>query len=171
MADATRPRRRSMVGWYDPRVLAHSAYQLAIANVFGRHSDTRLIEALANQPQTEFDYSAAEGDFWLDYAADIGDGWNSTYEIADAIATPELQVEHGGQDTLIVCDLLAEHAAARSGQACPASSSVTVALVAGVLDAPDPFGHRGQLLEGHAGQGGVGEQLGHPGARWFGLAV
>ncbi len=85
-----------MVGWYDPRVLTHSAYKLAIANVFGRHSDTRLIEALANQPQTEFDYSVAEGDFWLDYAADIGDGWNATYAIADAIATPELPVEHGG---------------------------------------------------------------------------
>ena len=28
---------------------------------FGRHSDTRLIEALATQPQNEFDYSAAAG--------------------------------------------------------------------------------------------------------------
>jgi hypothetical protein len=96
MPGASRPRRRSMVGWYDPRVLTHSAYKLAIANVFGRHSDTRLIEALANQPQTEFDYSVAEGDFWLDYTADIGDGWNSTYAIADAIATPELELEHEG---------------------------------------------------------------------------
>ncbi len=58
-----------MVGWYDPRVLAHSAYKLVIANIFGRHSDTRLIEALASQPQNEFDYSAAQGDFWFDYAA------------------------------------------------------------------------------------------------------
>jgi hypothetical protein len=96
MADANSPRRRSMVGWYDPRVLTHSAYQVAIANVFGRHSDTRLIEALASQPQTEFDYSVVEGDFWLDYAADIGDGWNATYAVADAIATPELRLEHGG---------------------------------------------------------------------------
>ena len=79
-----------MVGWYDPRVLAHSAYQVAIANIFGRHSDTRLIEALASQPQNEFDYSAAQGDFWFDYVADIGDGWNSTFAIADAIARPEL---------------------------------------------------------------------------------
>ena len=85
-------RRRSMVGWYDPRVLAHSAYLVAIANIFGRHSDTRLIEALATQPQNEFDYSQASGDFWLDYAADIGDGWNSTYAIADALATPELSL-------------------------------------------------------------------------------
>jgi hypothetical protein len=90
------PRRRSMVGWYDPRVLAYSAYQVAIANVFGRHSDTRLIEALAGQPQNEFDYSAARGDFWFDYASDIGDGWNSTFAVADAIAQPELTVEHRG---------------------------------------------------------------------------
>jgi hypothetical protein len=89
-------RRRSMVGWYDPRVLVHSAYQVAIANVFGRHSDTRLIEALASQPQNEFDYStsasADTGDFWFDYAADIGDGWNSTYAVADAMAQPTLDV-------------------------------------------------------------------------------
>ncbi|HET9865478.1 MAG TPA: hypothetical protein VFP37_18725, partial [Steroidobacteraceae bacterium] len=92
---------RSMVGWYDPRVLMHSAYQVAIANIFGRHSDTRLIEALASQPQAEFDYSQSEGDFWLDYAADIGDGWNSTYAIADAIAQPTLEVEHqGSRETL-----------------------------------------------------------------------
>jgi hypothetical protein len=92
------PRRRSMVGWYDPRVLAHSAYQMAIANVFGRHSDTRLIEALASQPQSEFDYSnAIDGDFWFDYVADTGDGWNPTYAIADALATPTLEV--GGEVT------------------------------------------------------------------------
>jgi hypothetical protein len=88
MTEGTAPRRRSMVGWYDPRVLAHSGYQVAIANIFGRHSDTRLIEALASQPQNEFDYSSAQGDFWLDYASDIGDGWNSTYAVADGIAQP-----------------------------------------------------------------------------------
>jgi len=86
-----------MVGWYDPRVLAHSAYKLVIANIFGRHSDTRLIEALASQPQNEFDYSAAQGDFWFDYVADIGDGWNSTFAVADAIARPDLMLEIDGR--------------------------------------------------------------------------
>jgi hypothetical protein len=96
MAQQDPPRRRSMVGWYDPRVLAHSGYQVAIANVFGRHSDTRLIEALASQPQAEFDYAHAQGDFWLDYTADIGDGWNSTFAIADAIARPDLTLDYAG---------------------------------------------------------------------------
>ena len=93
----TRPvRRRSMVGWYDPRVLMQSAYQIAIANIFGRHSDPRLIEALASQPQTEFDYTHHPGDFWLDYVSDVGDGWNPTYAVADAVARPDLEVEHDG---------------------------------------------------------------------------
>ena len=89
-------RRRSMVGWYDPRVLMQSAYQIAIANIFGRHSDPRLIEALATQPQTEFDYAQQPGEFWFDYVSDVGDGWNSTYAIADAIARPTLELEHAG---------------------------------------------------------------------------
>ena len=96
MAEAP-PKRRAMVGWYDPRVLAHSGYQVAIANVFGRHSDTRLIEALASQPQGEFDYSEAAGDFWFDYVADTGDGWNSTYAIAAALAEPSLEFQQGAE--------------------------------------------------------------------------
>jgi hypothetical protein len=86
-----------MVGWYDPRVLMQSAYQIAIANIFGRHSDPRLIEALATQPQTEFDYSQQSGDFWFDYVSDVGDGWNSTYAIADAIAQPALENTQPGR--------------------------------------------------------------------------
>jgi hypothetical protein len=96
MSAASKTRRRSMVGWYDPRVLMQSGYHVAIANVFGRHSDTRLIEALATQPQDEFDYADCSGDFWLDYVADTGDGWNSTYAIAAALAQPTLEVSHAG---------------------------------------------------------------------------
>jgi hypothetical protein len=84
--------RRAMVGWYDPRVLAHSAYLVAISNIFGRHSDTRLIEALSTQPQNEFDYSNESGDFWFDYVADTGDGWNSTFAVANALAQPTLEL-------------------------------------------------------------------------------
>lgn len=97
MAVTQPPRRRSMVGWYDPRVLLQTAYQVAIANIFGRHSDTRLIEALATQPQGEFDYSHHTGDFWFDYVSDVGDGWNSTYAVADAIAIPDLELEYHGR--------------------------------------------------------------------------
>lgn len=85
------PRRHAkMVGWFDPRVLVQTAIHMAAANVFGRHSDSRLIEALASQPQEAFDYSG--GELWLDYVADLGDGWNSTHAIAEALARPDLEV-------------------------------------------------------------------------------
>lgn len=84
------PARATMTGWYDPRVLARSAVLVTIANLFGRNFDQRLIEALANQPQNAFDYSREPGDFWLDYVSDLGDGWNSTFAVASAIAQPEL---------------------------------------------------------------------------------
>jgi hypothetical protein len=86
------PTRAKMVGWFDPQVLARSALLVTLANLFGRHSDRRLIEALATQSQNAFNYSAETGDFWLDYVSDIGDGFNSTYSVAHAIAQSELEV-------------------------------------------------------------------------------
>lgn len=86
-----------MTGWYNPEVLAQSAVKMFTANIFGRHSDTRLIEALGSQPQESFDYSQREGDFWLDYVSDLGDGWNPTYAIAEAISRPGLFDTRAGQ--------------------------------------------------------------------------
>jgi hypothetical protein len=83
--------RAKMTGWFDPAVMTRTAVMLATANIFGRHSDTRLIEALGNQPQSTFDYSQDDAqEFWLDYTADLGDGWNSTHTIAQAIANESL---------------------------------------------------------------------------------
>src|SRR5687767_417315 len=81
-----------MVGWYHPPVLARSGVLVTLANIFGRHSDRRLIEALASQPQSAFDYSRESGDFWLDYVSDVGDGWNSTFAVARGVAQPQLDL-------------------------------------------------------------------------------
>lgn len=97
MAEPRRWNPAPMTGWFDPKVLARTASMLWTANVFGRHSDKRLIEALGSQPQGAFDYSGAQGDFWIDYVADIGDGWNPTYAVARGIAEPELHGTHPGQ--------------------------------------------------------------------------
>jgi hypothetical protein len=88
------PHARHMVGWFDPPVLAQSAWLVAVSNIFGRHSDTRLIEALSGVPQGEFDYSSANEDFWFDFVCDLGDGWDPTYAIANTLAEPQLEVVH-----------------------------------------------------------------------------
>lgn len=81
--------RAKMVGWYDAGVLAQSAWMMTIANLFGRHSDTRLIEALSNQPQGVFRFEpdAPDGDFWFDFVSDVGDGFNPTYTVARAFGS------------------------------------------------------------------------------------
>jgi hypothetical protein len=95
---------RKMVGWYSPRVLAQSAWLVAVSNLFGRHSDSRLIEALAGQKQDEFDYSDCNSEFWLDFVCDTGDGWNSTYAVAKALAADTLEVaQPDGSRVLTKC--------------------------------------------------------------------
>jgi len=86
-----------MVGWYDPKVLLQSAWMLTLSNIFGRHSDSRLIEALASQPQGAFDFAADEVGF--DFVSDVGDGFNSTYAIATAVAAAELEVKDAAGHT------------------------------------------------------------------------
>lgn len=99
-----RPKMKPMVGWYDPRQLAKTGVEVAISTIFGRHSDHRLVEAMASgdDDQPFYDYSCYYKDndkeicepdlaqprksIWIDYVGDVGDGWNSTYAIAYYLA-------------------------------------------------------------------------------------
>jgi hypothetical protein len=76
-----------MTNWYNPVVLLATAIRVAISTVFGQLADRREAIAAANaiEPQPfdpSFDYSEHQQDFWFDYLADTGDGWNSTYAMA-----------------------------------------------------------------------------------------
>jgi hypothetical protein len=88
--------RRPMVGWFDPGPLVTTGLHVLVSTLFGRHSDYRLLEALASADDNEFfDYTAlADGlprrELWIDYVADTGDGWNPTYAIAYWITRPSL---------------------------------------------------------------------------------
>lgn len=102
----TPPKKKSMVGWYAPGQLAKTAVEVAISTIFGRHSDHRIVEAMAagQYQQEAYDYTCYYLDdgkdllepdrahprdsIWIDYAGDVGDGWNSTYAIAYYLAEP-----------------------------------------------------------------------------------
>ncbi len=95
-----------MVGWYAPAQLAKTGVEVAVSTIFGRHSDHRLVEAMASggTHQKFYDYTChylddgkelCEPDqtnprnaIWVDYVGDVGDGWNSTYAIAHYLAEP-----------------------------------------------------------------------------------
>ena len=90
-------RRKRMVSWYHPGQLVLTAMDVLTSTVVGGKSDLRLVEALAANSNAHYDYSQEQGekgDFWFDYVADTGDGWNSTYHVAYAAGQPELEVSY-----------------------------------------------------------------------------
>jgi hypothetical protein len=91
--DRDQPARKPMVGWYDPGQLIRTGSDVAASTLFGRHADFRLMEAVAtpNMPVDVID-AAADEDVWIDYVADTGDGWNSTYAVAYHVAADTLRV-------------------------------------------------------------------------------
>jgi len=89
-------RRRPPVQWLSPQELARTGIRAGQATMFGEFADKREVEA--GLPAEYYDFSDANADdFWLDYVADIGDGFNATYAVANQLAQPQLTL--GGQTT------------------------------------------------------------------------
>jgi hypothetical protein len=87
--ERTAPERPKMVGWYNPPHLISIAIRVAISTIFGQFADRR--ESLAVREVRPDDYTRFSGqDFWFDFVADCGDGWNPTYAIAQLLAEPTL---------------------------------------------------------------------------------
>jgi hypothetical protein len=94
-----------MTGWYDPPRLLAIAVRVAVSTVFGEFADRRETEAGAREldpkqldPYYDYRTSEAGSEFWFDFVADTGDGWNSTYAIARLLAEPSLSVEGLNQE-------------------------------------------------------------------------
>ncbi|WP_239470341.1 metallophosphoesterase [Archangium violaceum] len=93
-----RPEGRKMVSWYDPLVLAQTGVRSIISATIGSQADRRLLDALAAPKVEPSDFSVdAAGrpreELWLDYVADMGDGWDSTYTIAQTVSRPTLTLK------------------------------------------------------------------------------
>ncbi|MGH3986788.1 MAG: metallophosphoesterase [Pseudonocardiaceae bacterium] len=86
--------RRPMVRWLDPHQLVDTAVRVLLSGVFSSYADNRELQAL--EPAEVPDRSG-EADLWLDYVADVGDGWNSTYTVARLLATEELKLDWDGE--------------------------------------------------------------------------
>ena len=80
-------KRLKMVGWYDPRQLARTGWEVIVSAMFGKHADKRVIQAIADNGSTKkrLYHEIVEdgsGEFWFDYVSDVGDGFDSTYTVA-----------------------------------------------------------------------------------------
>ncbi len=100
----------TMVKWYNPRQLSETALRHMITGVFGQYADQRIMQAtidgfapriLQDVVIKRYDYSKRpefrDGEaFWLDFVADLGDGFDSTYAIASLISADKLDVPGAG---------------------------------------------------------------------------
>jgi hypothetical protein len=83
-----------MVRWFDPVQLAGTALQVVVSSLFGAYSDKREIQAaLAPDASPSKEY-ADDGELWLDYVADLGDGFESTYTMAHLLSCPQLSLSN-----------------------------------------------------------------------------
>ncbi len=80
---------KPMVRWLDPRQLLDTSARVVLSGIFGTYADKRELQAL--MPTEIYDRSDHE-ELWLDYVADLGDGWDPTYSIASLLAAPTLEV-------------------------------------------------------------------------------
>ena len=82
----------TMTNWYDPRQLAATALKALVSGTFASYADKRELQAALGPDKTPFDCSIDEksgeilNEIWIDFVSDTGDGFNSTYTVADLVA-------------------------------------------------------------------------------------
>jgi len=83
-----------MVQWFDPVILADAALRVVLSSVFGAYSDKREMQAAIEPPPHEYG-PGADGTLWIDFVADLGDGFDSTYAVASLLGQERLELAGG----------------------------------------------------------------------------
>jgi hypothetical protein len=82
---------RPPVPWLAPLLLLSTGLRSLLAILFGAYLDKRELQnALPSDVHCQ---RGTDGELWLDYVADLGDGFNATYSVAYLLAQPALEVD------------------------------------------------------------------------------
>ena len=87
--------------WFHPLELLRAGVFTLLGELFGSFADKREMQAALNLPERgrllQYASAALREDFWFDYVADIGDGFNATYSIALLLARETLSADSNGK--------------------------------------------------------------------------
>jgi hypothetical protein len=99
-----------MVRWYSPSHLVSTGWRSIVSELFGQYADQRIMQAtidgfgpeVMQQVVGRYNYSDLRelGDgstVWVDYVADLGDGFDSTYAVASLISQPSIELAGVGK--------------------------------------------------------------------------
>jgi hypothetical protein len=101
-----------MTPWFSPGLLAKLLWRVVVSDMFGQYADRRLVVAALdpvsndelvaraklfvpgnnNSEVWSFDPDA-DGAVWIDFVADLGDGFDATYAVASLLAQETLTVD------------------------------------------------------------------------------
>ena len=81
-----------MTNWFSPKVLLTTGIRTLLSAVFAAYADRRATIA-ALRPAESIDDWKDHDHVWVDYVADLGDGWDSTYSVAWCLAQLKQVVE------------------------------------------------------------------------------
>jgi Calcineurin-like phosphoesterase len=101
-----------MTGWFEPKLLIKLLWRVIVSDLFGQYADRRLIVAALDPVNADELATRAsqfmpgkdnaevwtitpddEGAVWIDYVADLGDGFDATYAVATLLARESLPFE------------------------------------------------------------------------------
>ncbi|SCE81069.1 metallophosphoesterase family protein [Micromonospora mirobrigensis] len=82
---------RKPVPWLAPFLLISTGIRTLLAMLFGAYLDKRELQNALDAKISK--QVGPDGGLWLDYVADLGDGFDATYSIAYLLAQPELTVD------------------------------------------------------------------------------
>lgn len=106
-----------MTSWFRPDLLAKLLWRVVVSDLFGQYADRRLIVAALDPvkpeefvfrarqfyPDTQFENEDDrpptlftpddEGAVWIDFVADLGDGFDSTFAIASLLGQEQLEID------------------------------------------------------------------------------
>jgi hypothetical protein len=79
------------VGWLQPVQLSGTALRVILSHLFGAYLDKRELQNAL--PARVYDEGANRDELWLDFVADLGDGFDPTYTVAYLLGRPSLSVD------------------------------------------------------------------------------
>ena len=72
-----------MVRWYQPLLLLRIGARALLATVIGGLADNRELQATDSRDQSnQWTFDTKDNELWVDFIADTGDGWESSFAIA-----------------------------------------------------------------------------------------
>lgn len=82
---------QDQVRWLAPAQLVRTGIKVGLSTLFADYADRREVQASLPKPPIVV-RPGADGGLWLDFVADLGDGFDATYTVASLIAADRLEV-------------------------------------------------------------------------------